>query len=87
MFQNTKSFSGEEIYKMSNSDLWRGCLKDSQGSFFRNNDIINNDIINNDQKYKLYATGECTIPHGRIYIFLPDNLIITSNIISKYNLI
>lgn len=22
MFQDSKSFSGEEIYKMSNSDLW-----------------------------------------------------------------
>ena len=48
---------------------------------------INNNINNNyDDKYKLYPTGESDL-NGRKYIALPENMVITNDVIKKFNLL
>ena len=38
------------------------------------------------ERVKLYATGECTIGQGRIYVALPAHLIITKELKQEHNI-
>ena len=54
---------------------------------YGNNWISNiNDNNNSDNKYKLYATGDSDL-NGRKYISLPENTVITNDVIKKFNLL
>ncbi len=48
--------------------------------------IKNIDKINNNEMVNIHATGEI-LSSGRIYIALPSNIVLTSDIKKKYNLI
>ena len=48
--------------------------------------ISNIDKLNKKSNVKLYATGDYDISSGRIYVALPENLKITREIKTKYNL-
>lgn len=70
------SFSKQQLLNLNNDPK------------YGNNWISNiNDNINNnyDNKYKLYATGDSGL-NGRKYIALPENTVITNDIIKKFNL-
>ena len=44
-----------------------------------------NDNLNDNDIYKIYPTGETDL-NGRKYIALPENMVITNDIIKKLNL-
>jgi hypothetical protein len=48
--------------------------------------IKNIDKINNNELVNIYPTGEI-LSSGRIYIALPSNIVLTSELKKKYNLI
>ena len=47
---------------------------------------VKKDSVNAENKYTLYATGDCDIRNGRQYVSLPSDLKITEAIKKKYNL-
>ena len=48
--------------------------------------IKNIDKINNNEMVNIHATGEILLS-GRIYIALPSNIVLTSEVKKKYNII
>ena len=48
--------------------------------------IKNIDKINNNEMVNIHATGDILLS-GRIYIALPSNIVLTSELKKKYNLI
>lgn len=48
--------------------------------------IKNIDKINNNEMVNIHATGDILLS-GRIYIALPSNIVLTSDIKKKYNII
>ncbi len=84
MYQEEKKvFTGNEIHRMNFEEPWRGCIKSNEHA----NYYSTSNLKDESKKYKLYATGECSISNGRTYVYLPSDLKITDNIKSKYNLI
>lgn len=49
--------------------------------------ISNANIVSPSQNYKLYATGNCELSRGRIYVALPADKNLSQDDIRKYNII
>ena len=75
----SKEFNGQSIFNMNNTSTWQGSIKVSDNK-------TTYDLKNDNNKYVLYATGDCDISNGRQYVALPANTKITPEIKTKYNL-
>ena len=72
------SFSKQQLLNLNNDPKY--------GNNWISNINDNININNNyDDKYKLYATGDSGL-NGRKYIALHENIVITDDIIKKFNL-
>jgi hypothetical protein len=56
------------------SDLWRGCIK-----------YVPEFPRDESKRYVLYATGEASM-NGRIYVALPEQLMISNEMKNKYHI-
>ena len=72
-----KRFTKSELAEMNSSHPWAGAIIQSEEVENCNDD---------EAKFKLHATGSCGISCGRIYIALPENMKLTEDVKSKYNL-
>ena len=72
------SFSKQQLLNLNNDPKY--------GNNWISNINDNININNNyDDKYKLYATGDSSLS-GTKYVALPENMIITNDVINKFNL-
>ena len=58
----------------NHSDLWRGCIK-----------YVPEFPRDESKRYVLYATGEASM-NGRIYVALPEQLMISKEMKNKYHI-
>jgi hypothetical protein len=73
------SFSKQQLLNLNNDPKY--------GNNWISNINDNININNNyDDKYKLYATGDSNLS-GTKYIALPENMVITNDVINKFNLL
>tara|TARA_Y100000389_G_scaffold188032_1_gene210065 strand:+ start:5005 stop:5259 length:255 start_codon:yes stop_codon:yes gene_type:complete len=82
---NEYQFSGNEIYNMNCKYPWNGSIKSYDS--YKNQSTYSLRNQNKPNAYKLHATGHCDATNGRTYIYLPSDLVITSEIKKKYNLL
>jgi hypothetical protein len=72
------SFSKQQLLNLNNDPKY--------GNNWISNINDNININNNyDDKYKLYATEDSSL-NGRKYVALPENMVITNDVIKKFNL-
>tara|TARA_B100001094_G_C17748517_1_gene584637 strand:+ start:243 stop:470 length:228 start_codon:yes stop_codon:yes gene_type:complete len=64
-----------DIKKMSNQNIWNGCIKNIPSTSNNEND-----------KYILYSTGNASIIYGREYVCVPAGKVLTRDDKIKYNI-